>query len=100
MYAEWGRRGILFMTTPQLRLQQIVTQQNAGGLTEIYLDLGTYTKSFYSVMYAPSCVKISEVGTNDKRIHHQLSWKHTVPKILDEQHRKPRLLSRVTSTVK
>jgi len=83
-----------------LRLQQIVTQQNAGGLTEIYLDLGTYTKSFYSVMYAPSCVKISEVGTNDKRIHHQVSWKHTVPKILDEQYRKPRLLSRFTSTVK
>jgi hypothetical protein len=100
MYAEWGRRGILFMTTPQLRLQQIVTQQNEGGLTEIYLDLGTYTKSFYSVMYAPSCVKISEVGTNDKRIHHQVSWKHTAPKILSEEHRKPRVLSRITSTVK
>ena len=99
MYVEWGRRGKLFMTTPWLRLQQVVTQQNEGGLTEIYLELGTYTKSFYSVMYAPSCVKISEVGTTDKRIHHQVSWKHTVPKILDEQHRKPRLLSRITSTV-
>jgi len=100
MYVEWGRRGNLFMTTPQLRLQQVVTQKNEGGLTEIYLDLGTYTKSFYSVMYAPSCVKIAEVGINDKRIHHVISWRHTVPKILDESHRKPRLLSRITSTVK
>ena len=100
MYVEWGRRGILFMTTPQLRLQQVVTQQNSGGLTEIYLDLGTYTKSFYTVMYAPSCVKISEVDTTDRRIHHQVMWKYAVPKILDESHRKPRVLSRITSTVK
>jgi hypothetical protein len=100
MYVEWGRRGILFMTSPQLRLQQVVTQQNSGGLTEIYLDLGTYIKSFYTVMYAPSCVKIAEVGTSDRRIHHQVMWKYAVPKILDESHRKPRVLSRVTSTVK
>lgn len=100
MYVEWGRRGILFMTSPQLRLQQVVTQQNSGGLTEIYLDLGTYTKSFYTVMYAPSCVKISEVGTTDRRIHHQVMWKYAVPKILDESHRKPRVLSRITSTAK
>jgi len=100
MYVEWGRRGVLFMTSPQLRLQQVVTQQNSGGLTEIYLELGTYTKSFYTVMYAPSCVKISEVGTTDRRIHHQVMWKYAVPKILDESHRKPRVLSRITSTVK
>jgi hypothetical protein len=100
MYVEWGRRGVLFMTSPQLRLQQVVTQQNSGGLTEIYLELGTYTKSFYTVMYAPSCVKISEVGTTDRRIHHQVMWKYAVPKILDESHRKTRVLSRITSTVK
>jgi hypothetical protein len=99
MYVEWGRRGILFMTSPQVRLQQKETQQNSGGLTEIYLDLGTYVKSFYSVMYAPSCVKIAEMGTEDRRIHHQISWRHTVPKILGENHRKPRLLLRLTSTV-
>jgi hypothetical protein len=99
MYVEWGRRGVLFMTSPQVRLQQKETQQNSGGLTEIYLDLGTYVKSFYSVMYAPSCVKIAEMGTEDRRIHHQISWRHTVPKILGENHRKPRPLSRLTSTV-
>ena len=31
---------------------------------------GTYVKSFYSVMYAPSCVKISTLGTSNKRIHY------------------------------
>lgn len=100
MYVEYGRRGVLFMTSPQVRLQQKVTQQNAGGLTEIYLDLGTYVKSFYSVMYAPSCVKIAEMGTGDRRIHHQISWRHTVPKIIGEEHRKPRLLSRITNTAR
>lgn len=50
--------GNLFLTYPLLTLQQIETQQNSGGLTDIYLALGTYVKSFYSVMYSPSCVKV------------------------------------------
>ena len=99
MYVEHGRRGILLMTSPQLRLQQQVTQQDAGGMTEAYVDLGTYVKSFYTIMYAPSCVKISELGTTDRRIHHQVVWKYAVPKILDESHRKPKVLSRITNTV-
>jgi hypothetical protein len=99
MYVEWGRRGHLFVTVPRLRLWQKETQANAGGLTEIYLDLGTYVKSFYSVLYAPSCVSIAEMGRDDRRIHHSISWRHAVPMILDEQHRKPRLLSRYTNTV-
>lgn len=88
MYVEYGRRGHLFVTVPRLRLWQKETQSNAGGLTDIYLDLGTYVKSFYSVMYAPSCVKIADMGRNDRRIHHQISWRHAVPMILDESARK------------
>lgn len=88
MYVEYGRRGYLFVTVPRLRLWQKETQQNAGGLTDIYLDLGTYVKSFYSVMYAPSCVKVADMGRNDRRIHHQISWKNAVPMILDESVRK------------
>lgn len=88
MYVEYGRRGYLFVTVPRLRLWQKETQQNAGGLTDIYLDLGTYVKSFYSVMYAPSCVKIADMGRNDRRIHHQISWRHAVPMILDESVKK------------
>jgi len=99
MYVELGRRGHLFVTVPRLRLWQKETQTNTGGLTEIYLDLGTYVKSFYSVLYAPSCVTIKEMGRDDRRIHHSISWQYAVPMILNEQHRKPRLLSRYTSTV-
>lgn len=98
MYVECGRRGQLFITVPRLRLWQKETQANAGGLTDIYLDLGTYVKSFYSVLYAPSCVSIAEMGRGDRRIHHSISWRHAAPVILGEQHRKPRLLSRRTST--
>jgi hypothetical protein len=90
MYVTLGLRGYLFATIGQLRLEQIQTQANNGGLTDIYLDLGTYVKSFYSVMYAPSCVKISEMGNTHRRIHHLIEWKKTTPMILSEEYRKPK----------
>lgn len=58
-YTNLGRCGELFMTIGAVQLGQKQTQKNSGGMTELYLDSGTYVKSFYSVMYAPSCVKIS-----------------------------------------
>lgn len=88
LYAENGVRGSLFITVPRIRLEQKQTQANDGGLTDIYLDLGTYVKSFYSVMYAPSCVKISEMGVTSRRLHHRLSWKHTSPMIVPESCKK------------
>ncbi|HHW1497050.1 TPA: ParB/Srx family N-terminal domain-containing protein [Escherichia coli] len=45
-------------------------------------------KSFYSVMYAPSCVKISLMGASHKRIHHQVTWNNAAVKILHEKYRK------------
>jgi hypothetical protein len=87
-YVQLGLQGNLFITVPRIRLEQIQTQANSGGLTDIYLDLGTYVKSFYSVMYAPSCVKITEMGVNHRRLHHQVKWKNAVPMILDERHKK------------
>ena len=88
MYVTEGRRGKLFITIPRLRLWQMETQSNAGGLTDIYLDLGTYVKSFYSVLYAPSCVKVNEMGVTNRRIHHQVMWGKAIPKIIDEKYRK------------
>jgi hypothetical protein len=88
LYAENGRRGDLFITVPRIRLEQKQTQANGGGLTDIYLDLGTYVKSFYSVMYAPSCVKIAEMGVTARRLHHRLSWKNTCPLIIPEEYKK------------
>ena len=83
-YVECGRRGELFVTFPQVRVEQPQTQQNSGGLTEMYLKFGTYVKSFYSIIVAPSCVKIGTMGLTP-RIHHIIQWKHTVPKIIHER---------------
>ena len=65
-----------------------MTQQNPGGLTDIYLDNGTYVKSFYSVIHEPSCVKVALMGSNNKRIHHKINWDKCCPKILNEKWKK------------
>ena len=79
-----GQRGQIILTSLMNSVVQKETQTNAGGLTEIYLELGTYTKSFYSVMAAPSCVKIASMGDTHLRIHHEVRWKNAVPKIIRE----------------
>mgnify|MGYP003632300508 FL=1 len=87
-YTSLGILGGLFLTFPRIRLEQKETQSNSGGLTDIYLDLGTYVKSFYSVMYAPSCVKITEMGVNHRRLHHKIKWKNAIPMVLSESVKK------------
>jgi hypothetical protein len=87
-YTSLGRRGELFLTIGAVQLLQKQTQASSGGMTELYLASGTYVKSFYSIMYAPSCVKISLMGSSHKRIHHRVSWNNTAVKILDEKYKK------------
>lgn len=88
MYVLNGIRGKLCFTYVPIILHQLQTQSNAGGLTDIYLNLGTYVKSFYSVMYAPSCVKVASMGDKHLRIHHSIAWENCVPKILNEKWKK------------
>ncbi len=92
-YTCHGRRGGLFLTILQVGLIQNTTQASKGGMTELYRDAGTYVKTFYSIMYCPSSVKIYEMGMKTKRLHHKIDWGCTVPKILAEHHRKPRAIS-------
>lgn len=90
-YVTEGRRGKLFFTIPSVMVHQHATQTQPGGLTEYYLDVGTYVKSFYSVMYAPSCVTIGLMGDpagGQTRIHHKINWDNAVPKILSQVHKK------------
>lgn len=90
-YVVNGTRGLLSLTLMQVSLSQGETQSNPGGLTEIYLENGTYVKSFYSVMYAPSCVKIGAMGDpryGKYRYHHDIDWPQTVPCILSDTHKK------------
>jgi len=79
-----GALGKKIITCMMTSLLQKETQSNAGGLTEIYLELGTYVKSFYSVMAAPSCVKVALMGDKQMRLHHAVTWKNAVPKIIRE----------------
>jgi hypothetical protein len=87
-YVVEGTRGELYLTSTALMLTQQQTQKNKGGLTEIYLEVGTYVKSFYTVMMAPSCVTVRSMGTSHKRLHHSVKWNNTVPKIISDKHKK------------
>ena len=68
-----------------MTLNQQDTQQNSGGLTESSLSLGTYAKSFYTVMCSPSAVKVSEMGCGHRRLHHLVYWEYCVPKIISDR---------------
>jgi hypothetical protein len=87
-YVNLGQKGNIFFTFTNLQLDQKDTQQNKSGLTEVYLDSGTYLKSFFSVMYNPSCVKISMMNINNPRLHHIIDWGSTTPMIIDDSYRK------------
>jgi hypothetical protein len=83
-YSCGQRRGMLFLTINRLSITQTTTQSSSGGMTELYLDSGTYVKSFYSVMYAPSCVSVAMMGDKHRRLHHRVNWECTAPKIVRE----------------
>lgn len=87
-YVSLGSRGKLFFTICDMTLNQQDTQQRGGGLTEAYLSLGTYVKSFYTVMCNPSSVKISEMGCEHRRMHHLIDWNTAVPKIISSDFKK------------
>ena len=87
-YITLGSRGDLFFSLNQVILMQMQTQTTAGGMTEAYLESGTYVKSFYSVMYMPSAARVKIMATKFSRLHHRINWPTTVPKILRESVKK------------
>lgn len=88
------RRGRPFLTFMGAQLNQAQTQQQSGGLTDLYLDSGTYVKSFYSVMFEPSCAKVGllkDTRNNTDghaRIHHVIDWAGSAPAIISEKWKK------------
>ena len=87
-YTTLGQRGERIFTYTKAAIVQQATQGNKGGMSDTYLDMGTYLKSFYSVMYSPSCVSISMMGDKHKRIHHEVNWPYCTPMILNQKYRK------------
>ena len=88
MYITYGQKGYKIFTITNVYINQPQTQQNSGGLTDIYLDNGTYIKSFYSVICAPSCAKVATMGDKNLRIHHQINWNNCCPKIISEKYKR------------
>lgn len=87
-YTVNGMRGELFFTTTILSVLPAQTQTSSGGMTEAYLSTGTYLKSMYTVIMCPSSVTVKLMQTTHTRPHHRMNWNNTVPKIINEQHRK------------
>jgi len=87
-YVGEGAKGKLMFTVARASLDQNQTQSSSGGMTETYLDVGTYVKSFFTIITNPSSVKIHEVGYHCKRIHHIIDWDKAVPKILNQEYKK------------
>jgi len=87
-YTKKQSIGLLMGTIPMIALGQKTTQSNKGGMTDLYLDSGTYVKSFYTVMYSPSCCTIAPMGDKHMRLHHRINWDCAVPKIISEDLKK------------
>lgn len=87
-YVVHGARGEVMFTLMEVALTPLQTQAVPGGMTEMYLDTGTYMKSMYTVMMAPSCVQVRTMGPANPRMHHHIEWENAVPKIINARHRK------------
>ena len=87
-YTHFQSKGYLFLTIVNASLTQRGTQSNPGGMTDIYLDNGTYIKSFYTILFQPSSVKIGIINSKHKRLHHSINWIKTVPQIIREEWKK------------
>lgn len=61
------------------------TQQEKGGLTEFYKQVGTVRKTAYVVLNAPD---ITKLVIRFGRYHHKVDWKQVVVKIIDAKYRK------------
>lgn len=87
-YLRNGKRGDIFLTYNGFQLDQADTQSTEGGMTDTYREMGTYLKSFTTVMCAPSNVHIKLMGSNFHRLHHSIDWKTSVPMIISEEYKK------------
>lgn len=99
-YVSLAHKGKLMLTTGFIAVNTKETQKNSGGNTDIYASMGTYVKSFYSVMLHPSGVKVAvlfntsarkAVGpktNNTFRLHHRVNWKNVAPLIISEKYKK------------
>ena len=87
-YTYLGSTGKLFLTIVNVALEQKQTQNNKGGMSDLYFNNGTYVKSFYTIMHQPSSVHIEMMKCRHPRLHHSIDWNTTVPVIIGEEYKK------------
>lgn len=81
MGVQEGAVGRKVLTNCLVQLEQATTQKQEGGLTDIYVDKGTYEKSFYTLLASPSSTRVMyqhAVG----RIHHHIVGDYAYPKFV------------------
>ena len=87
-YTRQNNIGNMCISLPFIQLCQKQTQ-SGNGMSETYLEYGTYTKSFYSVIQLPSCVKISVLQSpSSYRIHHNINHRFCDAKIISYRFKK------------
>lgn len=87
-YVILGSRGNLFFTIPFASITQKQTQKQKGGMTDAYIKYGTYCKSFTTILYHPSSVKVSMMNAKNIRLHHKIKWVNTTPMIINKKYKK------------
>lgn len=88
-YTQGGKLGNIFISFPIICIQRRLTQ-TTGGMSDVYKLYGTYVKSFFSVIQNPSFVKIGILQQSSKfyRIHHNISTRYGVAKIISSRYKK------------
>lgn len=84
-YVYNGHRGRMAITLAEVMLDQPSTQQNSGGMTDIYKSFGTWLKTAYTVMMCPSAVKFSILPIA-RRVHHNVNFNLCAPKVLSSRY--------------
>lgn len=87
-YSLNGSRGQLFFTFNFIMIDTPATQAVKGGMTDIYMGRGTYSKTFYTLLCCPSFVKVDMFGDRHYRIHHKFKWENAHPKIISGRYKK------------
>lgn len=82
-----ARQGRIALTPTLVSTVPAPTQSISGGLTELYKDNGTYTKSMYSVVASPSSVT-TKYQDAVSRVHHWINANKTYPCIISDKHKK------------
>jgi len=87
-YIGFQSAGNMFLTIQNVAINQKATQSNKGGMSEMYIESGTYLKSFYTVICSPSSVLIRMMRTTNRRLHHSINWDCAVPQIISDRYKK------------